>query len=125
MKTSANRNRKIGFSAATTTCFALAGAAAFTCFSVPEPPLTFAYSTFNLKEKVFDLYRHARPAATASLSRVKLKAIIFNGEHSSAVLNGESLHAGDRLNGVQLTEITPRSVTEEINGKKKVIALPD
>ena len=85
--------------------------------------LTFAYRTFNVQEKLVAYYRHARPVATASLPPLKLKAIIFNGEHSSAVLNGESVRAGDKLNGVLLTEITPDSVTVEFKGQRKLIAL--
>jgi len=85
--------------------------------------LVFAYSTFNLEEKVFGLYRHARPASTASFPPLKLKGIFVNGTGSSALLNGESVRAGDKVHGVLVSEITPESVTVEFHGQRKLIAL--
>ena len=86
--------------------------------------LTFAYMHSSLQQRVSPvLCCNARVAEANPLPPIKLKGIIFNESHSSALINGQLLQAGASLNGVLIAEINPTSVAVEFNGQRKVLAL--
>ena len=89
-------------------------------------PLALAYTTFNVQEKlapVLDCRARLTAPTPASFPPLKLKAILFNGSRSSALINGESFRMGDEVQGVSITEINPNSVAVEFHGQKKLIKL--
>jgi len=89
-------------------------------------PLALSYTTYNVQEKlapVLECRARLTAPTPASFPPLKLKAIMFNGSRSSAIINGESFRIGDEVQGVLITEINPYSVTVEFHGEKKVIKL--
>jgi len=163
LKISKKKNPSIGLSFAVALCVGVAGAAAFSFFSVAplfdwlisagvaiggfgiwligpriaQPrylgmilmiaaPLALAYTTFNVQEKlapVLDCRARLTAPTPASFPPLNLKAILFNGSRSSALINGESFRIGDEVQGVSITEINPNSVAVEFHGQKKLIKL--
>ena len=85
--------------------------------------LTFSYMNYNMQDKLMPMvYSLARPKA-ASFPRVKLEGVLFNGNRSSALVNGELVQAGQKLNGVLVTEINANSIAVEFKGEKRIIPL--
>lgn len=86
--------------------------------------LIYGYINANLQDKVAPvLSRFVRLDASASLPPLKLSAILFNGNRSSALINGELVRAGQQLDGVLISQICSDSITVEFRGQKKVIGL--
>ena len=86
--------------------------------------LTFSYTNYNVKDKVMPIvHGWARHKASASFPRLKFEGVLFNGNRSSALVNGELVQAGQKLNGAVVTEVNATSITAEFNGEKRVIPL--
>ena len=54
---------------------------------------------------------------------LKLQAILFNGAKSSLVINGQSLHLGDEVEGARIVAIERGGVTLEKDGEQRKLIL--
>lgn len=63
--------------------------------------------------------------ATDPTAGLKLQAIIAHPQRPSAIVNGKSLFVGDRLGGLQLVNVTVKSVTFSGSGREHVIRLAE
>jgi hypothetical protein len=63
------------------------------------------------------------PASIAT-AKLKLQAILFNGAKSSLVINGESFHLGDEVEGARIVSVQRNEVVLEKNGTQRKLTLP-
>jgi putative nucleotidyltransferase with HDIG domain len=54
---------------------------------------------------------------------LKLQAILFNGSKSSLVINGQSLHLGDEVEGAKIVSVGKDAVTLEKDGAQRKLTL--
>ena len=52
---------------------------------------------------------------------LRVEAINYRGDKSTAVINGQTLQLGDSLQDVTIVAITPSTVTVSMNGRVKVL----
>jgi hypothetical protein len=62
-------------------------------------------------------------AAAEWPAELKLAGIIFNQRNSIALINGQTLTVGDRIDGIRVTKIERDRVSLEWNGHAKVLVL--
>ncbi|HEX7860457.1 MAG TPA: HDOD domain-containing protein [Verrucomicrobiae bacterium] len=62
-------------------------------------------------------------AVNDAVKHLKLQAVMFNGQRSSLVINGFSLHVGDEIDGVKIIEVQPNEVIVEREGAKYTLRL--
>ena len=88
--------------------------------------LAYAFTTYNRQHKLkVVLPSRAVPKPTAiSFPPLKLQGLIMDGIHSSALINGEVLRAGEGIGKVLVVEINSDHVAVELEGQKKVLSLP-
>jgi len=65
-----------------------------------------------------------QPAAPRPFPALALQGITYQGKASSALINGKTLFIGEHVNGAVIVNITPNSVTLEMDGESKVLELP-
>jgi hypothetical protein len=51
---------------------------------------------------------------------VKVQGIFYRTTGSSVIINGKSLNCGERVNGVEVVDIGPASVTLAWGGEQKI-----
>ena len=89
-------------------------------------PLALSYTTYNVQEKLAPVLecraRLTAPTPT-SLPPLKVKGILFNGNNSTALINGQLVRAGQEIDGVLVTDISPNSVAVEFHDQRQVIKL--
>lgn len=54
---------------------------------------------------------------------LRLQAIVLRPGNSRAIINGQSLKAGEQLDGVRVLAIQPRSVLVECQGRRELLRL--
>ena len=62
----------------------------------------------------------ASPPPPSAFSQIRVQGILYQASHPLAIINGQTLGIGDRINDVQVLAIDPHSVTLEQNGERKV-----
>jgi putative nucleotidyltransferase with HDIG domain len=62
-------------------------------------------------------------AVNDAVKHLKLQAVMFNGQKSSLVINGFSLHVGDEIDGVKILEVQPNEVIVERDGAKHTLRM--
>ena len=87
--------------------------------------LTYAYTTYNRHQK---LKSQIAPRAVVTRAPVvfpelKLHSVICNGDHSTALINGQVLSIGEDISNVRLTQIHSNSVEVELEGERKTIVM--
>ncbi len=63
------------------------------------------------------------PPPVPTFPAIKLQGIFYRKSNPTALLNGNNLEVGQKLDGVTLSKIAPTSVTLEWNGETKVLEL--
>jgi putative nucleotidyltransferase with HDIG domain len=58
-----------------------------------------------------------------AISKLKVQAILFNGEKSSLVINGRSFHVGDEVEGARIVSVQQSEVTLEKAGIQRTLRL--
>ena len=54
---------------------------------------------------------------------LRLQGLIYNGDNSTAVINGWTLRVGRHIGEVKLVAIAPKTVTVELSGEQRVLHL--
>jgi hypothetical protein len=54
---------------------------------------------------------------------LQLQGLIYNGENSTAVINGRTLRVGRHIGEVKLVAIAANTVTVELSGEQRVLQL--
>ncbi|MDH5327245.1 MAG: hypothetical protein OEZ68_05590 [Gammaproteobacteria bacterium] len=92
--------------------------------------LLFTHSAATVADPTRPLYskgakqkRAAIPAPITPASRFDLSAVLVSGQRTVAVVNGQILLPGDRVDGAVVAKIDPGSVTLEHNGRTLVLRL--
>ena len=62
-------------------------------------------------------------SAPQTLAELKLQGIFYSPRNSSAILNGTMVHADERFAGMEVVDITPTTVTVELHGQRRTLAL--
>ena len=65
----------------------------------------------------------ASAVSAGGFDSVKLEGILFEGDTSSAILNGRTLSVGDHINGVLVEAIDATGVTLTFEGQEKLLKL--
>ena len=63
------------------------------------------------------------PAIVPSPAALKLQAIMYNGIHSSAIINGRSVRLGEAIENATILSITPGEVTVERAGARESLRM--
>jgi putative nucleotidyltransferase with HDIG domain len=89
-------------------------------FRSPDPgPVAISSQQPPFAEPV-DAAKEETPLALQSL---KLQAIIYKGSSSSLLINGQSLHIGDEIDGARITAVERSSILVEKAGAQRKIEL--
>jgi HD-like signal output (HDOD) protein len=76
-----------------------------------------------VKEKK-DEKQAAKAAQTeAAFDSIKIQGIVYRAGHSTALINGQALDVGERINGVEVVSIAPSNVVLTCNGTRKTFKL--
>ena len=82
--------------------------------SAPEPATTPAASVTST---------NVPPAEEKPMPEFRLNGIIYTSVHPSAIINGQTVRAGDEVNGATVTDISRTTVTLQFNGHRKTYQL--
>jgi HD-like signal output (HDOD) protein len=64
------------------------------------------------------------PLAPAPKPLFRINGIFYTAANPSAIVNGETVHAGEQVNGATVIRISRDEVTLEINGERKTLSVP-
>ena len=102
-------------------------ASATNASSVPEPtisqPAPETTPAITSQATVTNVTAPNLPPKEAAAPDFRLSCIIYTVGHPSAILNGETVHVGDQVNGATVIRIRQTDVTLQINGVRRTYTL--